>query len=393
MRSGRAPTRSWSAVRSPPCRIPGRRRPPSSRKSPPRPSRKWGAPTRPPIPPQALGPPRRSRGGPRYPVGIGGGPSRPPPRFQAPSEVLARRLARPCGVDQPHGLGEGAADGLHVHLLLGEDHQIADAAGGQKHRPVVGREQGGAERRPPQTLRARLQLAAEGGGERRHGIDLDRAGQLGGDDEAVRRDDEGAAHPVLPLQLRDDVPHVAAPRGAVVLERELEAWSAHETLLVRSTGVSAGVEEGAAAGGPAANPSSCSVADHSRFRSSSPWVGSVARGSASETTRSPSVRVKTASWSSSTMARWSGPRPARPSVAAANCSVRASASETSLASSATGCDAISPPSARPMISARPVPGSRSRSTRGAAVAFAGGGGAASRVRTASNSAVASGNSG
>src|SRR5437870_8064203 len=392
MRSGRAPTRSWSAVRSPPCRIPGRRRPPSSRKSPPRPSSKWGPRHGPPYPPSARAAPaqpwrpslsRRHRRG----------PSRPPPRFQAPSEVLARRLARPCGVDQPHGLGEGAADGLHVHLLLGEDHQIADAAGGQEHRPVVGREQGGAERRPPQTLRARLQLAAEGGGERRHGIDLDRAGQLGGDDEAVRRDDEGAAHPVLPLQLRDDVPHVAAPRGAVVLERELEAWSAHETLLVRSTGVSAGVEEGAAAGGPAANPSSCSVADHSRFRSSSPWVGSVARGSASETTRSPSVRVKTASWSSSTMARWSGPRPARPSVAAASCSVRASASETSLASSATGCDAISPPSARPMISARPVPGSRSRSTRGAAVAFAGGGGAASRVRTASNSAVASGNSG
>src|SRR5438552_8155663 len=317
MRSGRAPTRSWSAVRSPPCRIPGRRQPPSSRKSPPRPSSKWGAPTWPPIPP------KRSRAAPAQPWRPSlsrrhrRGPSRPPPRFQAPSEVLARRLARPCGVDQPHGLGEGAADGLHVHLLLGEDHQIADAAGGQEHRPVVGREQGGAERWPPPTLRARLQLAAEGGGERRHGIDLDRAGQLGGDDEAVRRDDEGAAHPVLPPQLPDDVPHVAAPRGAVVLERELAAWSAHETLLVRSTGVSAGVEEGAAAGGPAANPSSCSVADHSRFRSSSPWVGSVARGSASETTRSPSVRVKTASWSSSTMARWSGPRPASPSRARA----------------------------------------------------------------------------
>src|SRR5207249_8699591 len=122
MRSGRAPTRSWSAVRSPPCRIPGRRQPPSSRKSPPRPSSKWGAPTWPPIPPKRSGRPGAAVAALVIPLASEGA-------VQAPSEVLARRLARPCGVDQRNGLGEGAADGMHVHLLLGEDDQIADASG------------------------------------------------------------------------------------------------------------------------------------------------------------------------------------------------------------------------------------------------------------------------
>src|SRR5205814_1456969 len=170
----------------------------------------------------------------------------------------------------------------------------------------------GGERRPSHTGGARLQLAAERGGQRRQRIDLHAAGQLGRDDEAVRRDDEGAADAVQPLQLLDDVAHVAPARGAVVLERELEAWSAHEILRVGTApGVSAGVDEGAAAGGPAASPSSCCVADHSRFTSSRPCVGSVARGSASETMSSPSVRVKTASRRSSTIALCSGPSTAR----------------------------------------------------------------------------------
>src|SRR5262249_53318520 len=260
---------------------------------------------------------------------------------------------------------------------------------GEKQGAGVGREQRGRERRPPQPRRARFQLAAERRGERSQGIYGHGGRQVGGDDEAVGGDDRRAADPVQALQLLNDVPDMPASCGAVVLERELEACSGHETLLVETT---AGGLTGVAGFDAAATPSSCSVADQRRFTSSSPWVGSVVRGSVSETTRSPSVRTKTASPPSSMMARCTTPSPQRCSDAAASRKTRASASDTSRASSVAGCAARRLPSARPTISARPVPGSRRRSTRGAGSA-ARGAGDDSFARSASSNAAASGNSG
>src|SRR5205823_4190688 len=109
--------------------------------------------------------------GPRWTIGAPGHPGR--------SSSTGRLARRPRRLDQRDRIGQRAANGLHAHLRLGEYHEVADAAGGEEHRPVVGREQRGGERRPSHTGGARLQLAAERGGQRRQRIDLHAAGQLG----------------------------------------------------------------------------------------------------------------------------------------------------------------------------------------------------------------------
>src|SRR5919201_5076284 len=89
------------------------------------------------------------------------------PRRRAPiiERLRGRDLARrPRSVDQCDRVGERAADGLDVDLLVGEDDEIADAAARDEHGAVVGRGKRGGDRRATEPSGAGLQLAAERGG-------------------------------------------------------------------------------------------------------------------------------------------------------------------------------------------------------------------------------------
>lgn len=114
--------------------------------------------------------------------------------------------------DRAYRFPKGVAEGVTARPGVGQEHDEADRRGTEEHRPLVGDEVGQEERAVAETRASQLELSAERGRQRRHRLYRNVSRERGGDDEAVRGDQQPTAYVIEAGQTGQEPAEVPARR-------------------------------------------------------------------------------------------------------------------------------------------------------------------------------------